>query len=54
MRDHGPAKPQQQVYVLDLEARTVKTFPVPLAAHGVSFSPDGHALAVGGHQTNAP
>jgi len=44
------ARPQQQVYVIDLASRRVDTFPIPLSAYGAAFTPDSRFLLVGSHE----
>jgi hypothetical protein len=44
------AVPPPQVYVIDLERRTVARYPIPRTPYGLSFSRDGRYLAVGSHE----
>jgi hypothetical protein len=44
------AVPPPQVYVLDLERRTVSRYPIPRTPYGLAFSRDGRYLAVGSHE----
>lgn len=44
------AVPPPQVFVIDLERRTVAQYPIPRTPYGLSFSRDGRYLAVGSHE----
>jgi hypothetical protein len=46
----GPAKPQAQLYAIDVASRRVDTYPIPLSAYGVAFTPDSRFLLVGSHE----
>ncbi len=47
----APARPQAQVYVVDVASRRVDTYPIPLSAYGVAFTPDSRFLLIGSHET---
>jgi hypothetical protein len=49
-RDH-PARPPQQVYVVQVASRRVDTYPIPLSAYGAAFTPDSRYLLLGSHET---
>ena len=46
----APARPQQQVYVIDVARRRIDTYPIPLSAYGAAFPPDSRFLLVGSHE----
>ena len=46
-RSYPAATPPQRVYVIDLAARRVDTYPAPFTAYGVTFSRDARYLLLG-------
>lgn len=49
-RDH-PARPQQQVLVVDIPSKQVDAYPVPLTAYGTLFTRDDRYLIIGSNET---
>jgi hypothetical protein len=49
-RSYPIAIPPQQVYVLDLEKRTIDAFPTPLSAYGGLFARDDRSLLLGSNE----
>ncbi|MFY0562395.1 hypothetical protein ACN28E_01020 [Archangium lansingense] len=48
-RSH-PARPQQQVLVIDIPSKQVDSYPVPLTAYGTAFTPDNRYLLLGSNE----
>lgn len=48
-RDH-PARPQQQVLVIDIPSKQVDSYPVPLTTYGTAFTPDDRYLLLGSNE----
>lgn len=49
-QNQGPVTPQAQVYVVDVETKAIDTYPIPLSAYGVAFTPDGKYLLLGSNE----
>lgn len=49
----GPVSPPAQVSVLDVETKTVDTYPLPLSVYAVAFTPDGKQLVLGSYEEGA-
>ncbi|MFL5351070.1 MAG: hypothetical protein ACJ8AN_00415 [Archangium sp.] len=48
-RDH-PARPQQQVLVIDIPSKQVDSYPVPPTTYGTAFTPDDRYLLLGSNE----
>jgi hypothetical protein len=48
-REH-PAKPPQQVLVVDIPSKKVDSYPVPLTTYGTAFTPDNRSLLLGSNE----
>lgn len=46
----GAIVPPAQVYVIDIEARSIETYPAPLSVYARFFSPDGKSLIIGSNE----